>query len=70
MGIILTKIAVLSGIKNPIDNFTKQDLLRLIVRRYKHLSPSEIYKAFENERYGINQPKTEHYQLFDSNSRP
>jgi len=67
IGIVLTKIAVLLGIKNPIDNFTKQDLLRLIVRRYKHLSPAEIYKAFENERYGINQPKTEHYQLFDSN---
>jgi len=67
IGIVLTKIAVLLGIKDPIDNFTKQDLLRLIARHYKHLSPAEIYKAFENERYGINQPKTEHYQLFDSN---
>jgi len=67
MGIILTKIHTLSGIKNPMDNFTKQDLLRLIVRRYKALSPAELYKAFENERFGINQPKTDHFQLFDSN---
>jgi len=67
IGFFLTKIATMSGIKNPIDNFTKQDIIRLIIRRYSLLSVAEIYKAFENERYGINQNKTEHFQLFDSN---
>jgi|GEM_PF-6911084 len=67
LGLVFTKIATLSGISKPIDDFVKQDITRLVLRRYKHLSMSEVYKAFENERYGINNPKTEHYQLFDSN---
>ncbi len=67
LGLVLTKISVLAGIKGEIDSFTKQDISKMILSSFKELSLEEISKAFELERYGIYEDKTDHYQLFDSN---
>lgn len=67
LGACLVKIHSLSGIKSQIDDFTKQDLLKMILSRFKTLSIDEIYKAFEMERYLTYGQKTDHFQLFDAN---
>lgn len=67
LGICLIKISALAGIKSQIDDFTKQDLLKMILSRFKTLSVDEIYKAFEMERYLTYGQKTDHFQLFDAN---
>jgi len=67
LGAILVKISILSGIKGEIDDFIKQDISKMILSSFKELSLEEICKAFELERYGQYETKTEHYQLFDSN---
>lgn len=64
---ILIKICVLAGIKNEIDQFTKRDIMNMLFTRFKNLSTADIWKAFELERYGVYDEKTEHFQLFDSN---
>jgi hypothetical protein len=67
LGAIMVKISVLAGIKSEIDQFVKQDIFKMILSTFKDLSFEEISKAFEMERYGLYNNKTEHYQLFDSN---
>jgi hypothetical protein len=67
LGAILVKISILSGIKGEIDDLVKQDISKMILSSFKELSLEEICKAFELERYGQYENKTEHYQLFDSN---
>lgn len=67
LGIILLKICALAGIKTVIDDFTKRDIINMIFTRFKHLSTADIWKAFELERYGVYESKTEHFQLFDTN---
>lgn len=64
---VLVKISVLAGIKDKIDDFTKKDISKMITTTYGDLALEEIYKAFELERYGVYETKTEHFQLFDSN---
>lgn len=66
LAVVLVKICALSGIKNEIDDFTKKDISNLICVFYKNLSVAEIWKAFELERYGVYETKTDHFQLFDS----
>ncbi len=67
LGSVLVKISVFAGIKNEIDSFTKQDISKMITTTYSDLALEEIYKAFELERYGVYEAKTEHFQMFDSN---
>lgn len=67
LGIILTRIHGEMGLKSEIDLFIKQDLSKMIITHYNTLSFEEIYKAFELERFGLYEDKTEHFQLFDSN---
>ena len=67
LGIILLKICALSGIKSVIDDFTKKDIINMIFTRFKHFSTADIWKAFELERYGAYESKTDHFQLFDTN---
>lgn len=67
LGAVLVKISILSGIKGEIDDFVKQDISKMILSTFKELSIEEISKAFELERYGQYDVKTEHFQLFDSN---
>lgn len=63
---MLTKITVLAGIKNKIDDLNKQDISKMILRRFKTLSLTEIYFAFEKERYSEYDKKTDHFQLFNA----
>ena len=56
----------LSGIKEPMDDVTKQDIKEMILMRFKALSFDEISYAFKKERYGDLGDRTEHYQLFDA----
>lgn len=67
LGAVLVKISILSGIKGEIDDFIKQDISKMILSSFKELSIDEICKAFELERYGQYEAKTDHFQLFDSN---
>ncbi len=67
LGAVLVKISILAGIKGEIDNFTKQDVSKMILSSFKEFSLEEISKAFELERYGQYDDNTEHFQLFDSN---
>lgn len=67
LGIILTRIHGEMGFKSEIDQFTKKDIGKMILSYYNTLSFEEIYKAFELERFGLYEDKTEHFQLFDSN---
>lgn len=66
IGIMLTKILTLSGIKNEIDSLIGQDITKMIFSTYGDLTVEEIYKAFELERYGSFEDKTEHFQLFNA----
>lgn len=67
LGVVLVKINSLAGIKTEIDDFTKQDIVKMILGTFNELSIEEIYKAFELERYSVYETKTDHFQLFDAN---
>lgn len=67
LSLVIVKIIALSGIKTVLTEMTKEDLQNLILSVYKHLTLDEIYKAFEMERFGLYEQKTEHFQLFDAN---
>ena len=60
------KICGLSGIKSEIDDFVIEDITKMIFYAYSDLTVEEIYKAFELERYGVYENKTDHYQLFNA----
>lgn len=66
IGLMIVKIGTLSGMKNQIDFLIAQDILKMIFSVYKELTIEEIYKAFELERYGSFDDKTEHFQLFNA----
>jgi len=66
IGLMIIKIGTLSGMKNQIDSLIAQDILKMIFSQYKELTIEEIYKAFELERYGAYEDKTEHFQLIDA----
>lgn len=66
IGTILIKTGTLAGIKNEIDSLVGQDIMRMILTTYADLTLEEIYKAFELERYGSFEDKTEHFQLFNA----
>lgn len=63
---IFIKVANLTGIKDPISDINKRDISEMIVRFFKNLSLEEIDYAFKMERYGMLEPKSEHYQLFNA----
>ena len=67
LAICLVKINTLGGFKGEIDDFAKQDIRKMILSQFSELSIEEVYKAFELERYGAHEVKTEHFQLFDAN---
>lgn len=66
IGLMIVKIGTLSGMKNQIDFLIAQDILKMIFSVYKELTIEEIYKAFELERYGAYDEKTDHFQLIDA----
>jgi len=66
VGALFTNLTVLAGIKEPLDQVTKADILRFIQTRCSDLTLEEIYKAFEMERFGDYETKSSHFQLFGS----
>jgi hypothetical protein len=66
IGLMIIKIGTLSGMKNEIDQLIAQDIIKMIFSTYRELTIEEIYKAFELERYGAYENKTEHFQLIDA----
>ena len=63
----ITQTSALMQIKNPIDNFVKQDIVNMFGGYWSNLGLEDLIKAFELERFGVFKEKTEHYQLFDTN---
>jgi len=59
--------STLMQIKNPIDQFVKKDIFNMLTGYWSVLSFEELIKAFELERFGAYDERTEHYQLFDCN---
>lgn len=64
--LVIVKISNLTGIKNAISDINKQDIIKLIDTRFKNLSLEEINYAFELERFGKLEPRTQHFQLFNA----
>lgn len=62
----LTKICALAAIKAHVSPFDAEDITKMILSTYADLTLEEIYKAFELERYGVHEVKTEHYGLFNA----
>lgn len=66
IGAAMVKAAVLAGIKNKPDAANKLDITNSILSEYNDLTLEEIYKAFELERYGVYESRTDHFQLFNA----
>lgn len=66
LAVAWSKISTLAGIKSEIDSINIEDITKMIFYSYSDLSIEEIYKAFEMERYGTYDEKTEHFQLFNA----
>jgi hypothetical protein len=62
-----TRTALLMGIKEPIPQFTKADIMTMITSYWNMLSIEDMVKAFEMERFNQFKEQTEHFQLFDAN---
>lgn len=63
---IITKIIALSGIKDGISQADADDINEMIHIRFGFLTVDEILKAFQLERFGMYESRTEHFQLFNS----
>jgi len=66
LSMIFTKACNLIGLKNPISKNNKQDIVDMILSRFKGLSLEEIDYAFRIDRHGNNGEPTPHYQLFNA----
>ena len=66
IGAAMVKAAALAGITTKIDQANKFDITNSILSAYNDLTLEEIYKAFELERYGVYEDRTEHFQLFNA----
>ena len=66
LGALLVKISILAGVKEVFDNLTKTDLVNMLTNTYGFLTIEEICKAFELERFGIYENKSEHFQQFNT----
>lgn len=66
IGSLLIKINTMAGIKHSITDLDMADIKNLIFMYFKALSLADIYKAFELERFGMYDNKTDHFQLFNS----
>lgn len=66
IGTIIAQHAALIGLKGEIDPLNKSDISGMILSRFSSLSLEELYKAFQMERYGEFDTRTEHYQLINA----
>lgn len=63
---MILKMVVLSGIKGQLDPLNMADISKYIDLKCQDLTFEEIYKAFELERFGEYDSKTDHFNLFNS----
>lgn len=61
---ICNKHAVLTGINKEIDTFSKEEIAKYTLVHLKNLTLEEIEIAFQNERFGLYQTKSNHYNFF------
>jgi hypothetical protein len=66
IGVMFTKITLLMGIKNPISDLDKNDIISLLITNFRNLSLEEINYAFQLERYKSYPESTDHYHLFNA----
>ena len=66
IGAIIAQHAAFIGFKGEIDPLNKSDISGMILSRFSSLSLEELYKAFQMERYGEFDTRTEHYQLINA----
>ena len=64
LSMIFTRASNLIGLKDPISNINKLDIVEMILSRYKGLSLEEIDYAFRLDRYSGE--SVSHYQLFNA----
>jgi len=64
--LIFAEASNLLGIKEPISDINKRDLLEMILSRFKSLSWDEVAYALKMERYGEFGARTQSYGLFNS----
>lgn len=62
----IAQTSILMQIKNPVDSFTKQDIINMLDGYWSGFTFQEMIKAFEMERFGQFKEQTEHFQLFNS----
>jgi len=60
------EISALAGIKGNISDEHKKDIVNMMSNVYSDLTLEEVYKAFELERHGVYDVKTEHFQSFNA----
>jgi len=63
----IAQTSLLMQIKGQVDKYIKQDIFNMLTSHWSVLSFEELVKAFELERFGVYDEKTEHYQAFDAN---
>lgn len=61
---ICNKHAVLTGVDKEIDEFTKEEIAKYTALHLKNLTFEEIEIAFQNERFGLYDKKSIHYNFF------
>lgn len=61
---ICNKHAVLTGVEKEIDEFTKEEIAKYTALHLKNLTFEEIEIAFQNERFGLYDKKSIHYNFF------
>lgn len=64
LSMIFTKASNLTGLKDPISDINKADIVEMILTRYKSLSLEEIDYAFKIDRYSGD--PVAHFQLFNA----
>lgn len=62
----IAQTSILMQIKNPVDSFTKQDIVNMLDGYWSGFTFQEMIKSFEMERFGQFKEQTEHFQLFNS----
>ena len=64
--VVMVRVANHLGIKESIPEITRNDILDLILEKYKSLSVDEIDYAFKMERHGNLGDRIQHFQLFNA----
>ena len=66
VGNVISAVSILAGIKSPIDDLNKADIVDMLFSSFSDFSIEDIYFAFKNERYGAYNDKTKHFDLMNA----